>query len=125
MLSTRVHHALTKLALVSSLACIIPLLPATALADWFNCEPTEVIEWSTRIHVRCSNAHAIGSSSIRWVAIDKTDVDKAARFISLANAALLSDRIFLVQVSASSGSNVSGCLATDCRTPSAFGVKNP
>lgn len=110
---------------VASFAGAIILLPAAAKADsWFSCQPTEVIELSNRIHVRCSNTITAGTDVVRYLAVGKTDTNAAARFISLANAALLSGKIFRVIVPTSSATNIAGCLTTDCRTPTTFGVMN-
>ena len=98
------------------------LFPFSAKADWFGCVPTEVMELPNRIHVKCSNAHAIGGQRIRYVAIGKSDLRKTHRFINFAGAAMTSEHVFKVDIPSSSDSNVGGCKSNDCRTPTAFGV---
>lgn len=98
-------------------------LPSIASAGWFSCTPNEVLEVDNRIHVRCSNSVVLDGNTIRYIAIAKTDESKAARFISLGTSALLSGKIFQVYIPTASSTNVSGCAATDCRTPTSFGVK--
>jgi hypothetical protein len=93
-----------------------------ARADWYNCRPIEVLEFSGRVHVRCSNVMTLGGNRIFFVAIKNTDDLKVQRWITLANSALLSGKIFKANIPASSSTNVSGCLAADCRTPTAFGI---
>lgn len=96
--------------------------PTAARADWFSCTPTEVIELGNRIHVRCANTVTFGSDVIRFIAISKSNASQAERFISFANAAYLSGKSFRVDIPRSGSGNTSGCLASDCRTPTAFGV---
>ncbi len=99
--------------------------PSLALANtWFNCEPTEVLEVGSRVHVRCSNSVLLGSSTVRYAAVSTSNASAAARFIALANAALLSNKLFRMYLPTSTATNVSGCLVSDCRTPTAFGVRN-
>lgn len=97
--------------------------PRIAKADTFSCSPTDVIELSNRIHVRCSNSITLGSDTVKYLSINLSDESKCARFISMANTALLSGNSFYVGVSPTSETNVSGCAANDCRTPYFFGVK--
>jgi hypothetical protein len=114
---------LKLLALVSVFG-IVGLVPAQAMAGWFSCQPTEVIEFGNRIHVRCSNTVTLDGDVVRYVAIGKSDNATSARFVSLGNAALLSGKVFRVYLATTSASNTTGCLASDCRTPAAFGVMN-
>jgi hypothetical protein len=98
--------------------------PVEARADGtFDCLPTAVAEYSNRVHVRCSNTWAAGGDTIEFIAIDKTDDAETARFVAMGNAALLGKKKFSVYLLTSSTSNVSGCLSTNCRTPTSFGVK--
>jgi len=122
---TNMSRILTKFALAAALFCGIGAAPSAAFADgWFSCEPSEVLAFSNRVHVRCDNTWAAGSSSIRYIAVGVSDADAAARFVSLANAALLSNKFFRVYLLTSSTTNTSGCGSSDCRTPTAYGVMN-
>lgn len=106
-------------------AAFVVALPATARADtWWSCQAIEVMEFSNRIHVRCSNTITLNGNVVRWLAIPKTDQNRASRFMSAGTAAILSGKYFRVVVPESSATNTSGCLASDCRTPSAFGVRD-
>jgi hypothetical protein len=114
----------SSLLLLSAFIASIAL-PATAKADtWFSCQAIEVMEFSNRIHVRCSNTITVDGDVVRWLAISKTDQDRASRFFSAGTSAILSGKFFRVVIPESSSTNVSGCLASDCRTPSAFGVRD-
>ena len=116
------HHTLTRLALTLTLAAVSTGLARPAHAEWFTCQPDEVLEFSNRAHVRCSNNIVLGGQTIRYLALSKADVNQLTRFLSLANAAFLSGHTFRAEVVASSASNAAGCGAVDCRTPSAFGL---
>lgn len=101
------------------------LAPQVARADvYFNCTPDSVMEFGTRVHVHCLPGIIVGADTISFFAINTTDAEEARRFITLATSALLSKKFFRVLVPTSSATNVAGCLATDCRTPTVFGVKD-
>ena len=119
------------------LAAAVLVLAAPAFADQtFDCTPSEVLELGNRIHVKCSTPATVVPSSgsvdyrarasreIRYLAIGKTDRDKANRFTSLATAAMVSGKKFRVVIGFSSSTNTDGCNPNDCRTPSAFGIVN-
>ena len=95
----------------------------SAWAATFDCQPVTVVELSNRIHVQCENSIALAGATVRFIAIDKTDADKAARFISFGQTALLANKIFVADILDSPTSNVVGCRADDCRTPVVFGLK--
>lgn len=115
---------LLKLILAAA-AVFAVATPLSARADtYFYCEANEVFELSNRIHVRCSNTITLDGDTVRWIAIAKTDADKANRFSSFATAAILSGKSFRVLLPEASTTNVSGCLTSDCRTPVAFGLRN-
>lgn len=96
--------------------------PGTTRADgWFSCEPTEVIEFNNRAHVRCSNTWGQG---VRYIAIGTNNAEKLRRFIAFGNTALVSNKYFRVYLREAAGGNTPGCRANNCRTPTAFGVMN-
>ena len=116
--------AIKSAAFVLALAAVGAFDPLEARADGtFECLPTSVAEFSNRVHVRCSNTFAAGADVVEYIAIDKTDDAKTTRFVSMGNAALLGKKKFSVYLLTSSASNVSGCLSTNCRTPTSFSVK--
>lgn len=120
-------HAPISLVLVACLFVgTLGFATERARADaFFECIPDEVTEFSNRIHVRCENSIATPAGNvIRYVAIAKTDAALAQRFLTLANAALLSGRFFLVLIPDSATGNVSGCGSSDCRTPPTFGIRS-
>lgn len=101
------------------------IAPSVASADtWFECNATQVTEASNRVVARCSNTLITGGSNVIFFAIDKTDAARASRFIGMANAAVLSKQPFLVYAPTFSTTNTAGCQASDCRTPTSFGVRN-
>lgn len=103
------------------------LLPVSANAYWFSCQAEEVMEFNNRIHVRCSNPLSMSYlgvvSNVRWIAIGKDDTAQANRFTSLATTAVISGYTFIVSIRANSNYNTPGCNASDCRTPTAFGLQ--
>lgn len=93
-------------------------------ANTYLCTPLEVIEWSDRVAVTCSNSITLNSNTVWYMAIGVTDAEKAKRFVSMATAALVSGRKFYGDVPTVGGGSPAGCLAGNCRIPTAFGVKN-
>jgi hypothetical protein len=108
---------------ITALALPMAVEQREARADFHSCQAEEVIELDNRVSVRCTNSIMLNGNVVVYVAIAKTDVARTGRFISLAQAALLSGRPFFVDLPVSSTSNVTGCAATDCRTPLFFGLK--
>ena len=105
---------------VGSLA--VTLAPTTASANETTCEIqdiTEVLGTNPRIAVFCRNAQSV--SGVRYIAIPSS-ASYAARFLSQAQAAMLSGKNFFADIPVSSATNVPGCLASDCRTPTWFGI---
>lgn len=97
--------------------------PLEARADgYFSCTPDNVIEFAGRVHVHCTNTWAAGADTISYIAIDKTDTAKLARFVSFAQGAVLAKKTFYVYLLTSSATNVSGCQTSNCRTPTVFGL---
>jgi hypothetical protein len=95
-----------------------------ARADgYFECLPDAVAHLSNRVHVHCSNSWAAGGDTVTYIAIDKTDAEKVAHFISMGTTALLAKKKFNVFLPTSSSTNVNGCDANNCRTPTYFSVK--
>ena len=126
-----------KMALIRLSLFILVMVFAANYAqagEWFSCAPTDIMELSNRIHVKCANAHHAGSASeprgrmdglpkIRYIAVATRDRAKADRFVSLATAALACGYTFRVKIPVSGQNNTEGCRPNDCRTPNAFGVK--
>jgi hypothetical protein len=119
--------AKTVLAALALFGSVI-VLPQNAFADdWVSCQPIEVIEKTSMVHVKCADAVTVDTNAnIRYLAIAKTDVAAVGRFIALANAALLSGKTFRAYGLSNIPANPlpSGCSATDCRSVKYFGVMN-
>lgn len=115
-----------RIAALLGVVCSASALNAQpARADWFSCEPENVYEWiGSHLSVKCSNTIALGGDQVKWIAVS-TAADYADRFMRQAQAALLSGKIFLVEIPQSSTSNVPGCDAASCRTPNSFGLQEP
>lgn len=112
----------SSLMLVAGFAAVAP---RSAQAQPLNCQPYEIMELRDRIHVRCSNTLAVtdgGNASITYLAISNSNAAVAARFVALANAALIGNKSFRVDITYG-GARVAGCDADNCRTPTAFGVR--
>ncbi len=119
-------RAIKRIAAITGLSALLfgalSLNAAAASATWHSCTVKEVIDYSNRISVLCTNSITFGSNVVNNAAIPVTDVAKAERFMAAANAGLLTGTIFWVDLPSSSSTNVSGCLASNCRTPAAFGL---
>ncbi len=85
----------------------------------FYCEPTEILELSHRIQVRCKNPWLF---EVSYAAIDKSDPEAARRFVAFSQGALLSKKVLVLILPFNGSTNVSGCSASNCRTPTAFGL---
>lgn len=116
------NTALAALALLGSLI----VLPQSAFADnWVSCQPIEVIEKTSMVHVKCSaNVTVDTNTTIRYLAISKSDAEAVRRFVSFANSALLSGKTFRVYAYSSTTENPSGCSTGDCRGVKYFGLMN-
>jgi len=96
---------------------------APALAVDFQCTPTEVAVYTSRIHVRCSAGAKDGSANIWFWAVSTADAQRANRFMSTATTALVAGRNIRLSFNAGDTSGTSfGCLAKDCRTPWAITI---
>jgi hypothetical protein len=120
---------ITKLSSLFVLSALVlgasGLAPNQAHAAWFSCNPDEVAEvGGNRIHVRCQSNMSVGGASIRFIAISNSNSGIAARFVAIANAALLSGKTFRADLPSSSATNVSGCGTGDCRTPVSIAVQD-
>ena len=82
--------------------------------------------FSNRVHVRCANSLSVKNpltgdiNVIEYVAVSTSNTERANRFITLANTALTSGKVFLVGIPLSSATNASGCSVANCRTPESF-----
>jgi hypothetical protein len=118
----------TKIAIATTAFTSLLLVASTAAkAADLACQPTEVAEmFSNRVHVRCANSLSVKNpltgdiNVIEYVAVPTSDTQRANRFITLANAALTSGKVFLVGIPLSSATNASGCSVANCRTPDSF-----
>lgn len=112
----------------------VAALPDEAHAVPFFCQVDQVVEFTTtnaRVGVHCANSIVLNGQTIRFIGVSPT-AGSTARFVQLATSALLSGRIFLVDIPNTSAggvaggisypANVSGCVAADCRTPAAFSL---
>jgi len=106
-----------------ALALTAVFVSTEARADWFSCNPTEVVTFpGSRIHVGCSNSITLGGNVVRYIALATTHAEADA-FLRAGQAALLSGLYFFVDLPVAATTNVSSCRAVDCRTPTNFGVK--
>ncbi len=96
--------------------------PIPAPDKWYSCQVIEVLEFSTRIHVKCSNPIVHYQNTVQYISIDTLDNDKANRFMSLATTAVVSGVTFRVKMSGDPDKNPSGCSWSDCRYPVRFGL---
>ena len=99
---------------------LLPVANATPIPSpdkWYSCEAVEVLEFSKRIHVKCSNPIEHGQHTIKYISIDTNDKNKANRFTSLATTAVVSGITFRVKMSGDPDKNPSGCSFSDCRYP--------
>jgi hypothetical protein len=115
---------LKKLFLASLFALAVGV-PTTARADaWFHCQAISVYEHNNRVAVLCSNTLIANGDDVVWFAISNTDDPVASRFISMAATAVVSGQILSVYAPTLSTTNTAGCAASNCRTPTAWGLKN-
>jgi hypothetical protein len=109
-----------KLAFLSTLAIVAASAFASvpAMADEHQCLASQVLVFSNRVHVKCSNP----VNSIAYFALPLTDATLVDRFLRIANAALLSEKKMWVGYTANDTSGTAfGCLAGDCRKLTYFG----
>jgi hypothetical protein len=93
-------------------------LPAAAAPQDTSCTPTQVVEWGTRVHVRC--AAAVGG--ISYFALSTSEPHRAARVLSLATTALVAGRTLIINFDPADLSGASfGCQTNDCRVIRAIG----
>jgi len=83
---------------VLSAAALVGVTSATEKVDaaaWYNCKPISVFEFSGELEVNCSNNY---SGSINWIGatISSLTSTQQARFVSMAEAAILSGKTFRV-----------------------------
>ncbi len=110
---------------LSVVGVIITAQVGIARAERYECTPVEVIEFTDRIHVGCSASVRIGVNDVWFIAISNGS-SSADRFVSIAEAAILSGRKILFDayptVTASTP-NHPNCAAVNCRSPTAFGFR--
>lgn len=119
------HSPVKHTTVALSLSIAFHLMPASsASADWVQCVPVHVAQESDdRLTVRCATPINFGGAVVEYLAISARDAGRADRFVTFATTALLSGSFFMADIVADVSTNTPGCLAIDCRTPRAFGVK--
>lgn len=91
---------------------------ARAAETWVSCVPVGVVNYRTRVHVRC--ASAIGGVS--YFAAPTQDPAFAARVLSVLTTAQVAGRTLSILYDPADLSGTSiGCLAADCRLIRAVG----
>jgi hypothetical protein len=121
------------------MAALLPaaamLMPLSAAAESFDCKPVEVMELGNRVHILCAepmnllpssgsvDARARGVRHIRYLAVNKTDKERANRFVYMGTAAMVSGMTFRAFITYSHSTNVNGCNPNDCRTPASFAIR--
>ena len=112
-----------KVSLFAAAASLAAAMaPGAAHAATFDCNVVEVGEWlGSRIHLRCSNSTVLNGQTIRFIAIGSTN-SAAQRFTATGNAAAMSGRLVRVDIPTTGATNVAGCDALNCRTPTFFGL---
>jgi hypothetical protein len=114
-----------KLWFAPVFALALAAVPSVARADaWFECQAIGVYENNNRVSVLCSNTLIANGDDVVYFAISNSDAAKAARFVSMAATAVASGQIFSVYAPTLSTTNISGCQASNCRTPTSWGLKN-
>ena len=111
---------------VASIVAVFGVLavPAAALGSEFSCKPDEVTVWKNRVHVRCTQSVKDGADAIRYWAVPTSETERANRFLSTGDTALVSGRSLYFNWTAGDKSGASfGCLAKDCRTPNSFALR--
>lgn len=89
------------------------------MADEHQCIPINVLSFSNRVHVKCSNP----VNSIAYFALPLTDAAVVDRFLKIANTALVSEKKMYVGYGANDTTGTAfGCLASDCRKLTYFGI---
>lgn len=90
-----------------------------------TCDPVDVAQIDSRVHIKCATAYGIGQNYIWWYALPTTgdgdESNTASRFMSLGIAALTAGKTleFWFDELDTSGADY-GCGAANCRKPSAF-----
>lgn len=95
----------------------------SASAEAHSCVVRSVVERTDGVRVECLVPVTLGNGNhITYFAIPTTDAARAARFVSLGLAALLSNKPFFVDTPLGFGIAPAGCSLYDCRVPTEFGV---
>lgn len=116
----KIKRMIGSLGIVSALALSGLTVSADVHADsWWNCTPLSVFEFTAggvrQLNVGCSNAYP-PITTVTWAGAPLTGTGaltdaQAARFVSMAEAAIVAGRTFRVHVN-----DASACAgATNCR----------
>lgn len=129
----RLHTLLVTLTITGASA----VAPLTASADFWSCNVFSVVEFTPsataaanpRVGVLCSNPITVNNAgtqeTISWLAIASSNA-ASTRFMTLANAALLSGKPLTVDIPAvhngTNWANPPGCVRANCRMPTFYGI---
>ena len=118
-MSSIAQNSFSKTLLVPlAMGLALSAMPAAATPQDTSCTPTQVVEWGTRVHVRC--AAAVGGVS--YFALSTSEPHRAARVLSLASTALVAGRTLIINFDPADLSGASfGCQTNDCRVIRAIG----
>ncbi len=109
-----------KLNILKAMLALTAVVSVEAFSNSHTCKPVDVMSFSSRIHVRCSNP----KGGINYFAVSTKNKTNADRFLKVATTALVSGKKVYVNYGSSNTSGASfGCLAKDCRKATYFGIK--
>lgn len=96
----------------------LPMYPAQAASTWVQCVPIEVMNYHSRIHIKC--ASAIGG--ITYFAASTSDKAFVNRTLSILSTAQVAGRTLNILYDPANRSGASiGCQVNDCRLIQAAG----
>jgi hypothetical protein len=133
----KIGNSLYALLLTLTLTGASALAPNKAAAVFWSCNVFSVVEFppsstaaaNPRVGVLCSNPITVNNAgtneTIQWVAIASSNA-AATRFMTLANAALLSGKPLALDIPAVHNgvnwANPPGCARADCRMPTFYSI---
>ena len=109
-----------NIALPIALLATVLVASNAGAATWTDCTPANVATFANRVHVKCTASVA----GIQYFAVATSDSAAAARFISLANSALVAGRTLSVFYDPADTSGAAwGCQSNDCRSALGLAIK--
>jgi hypothetical protein len=100
------------------LLILLPSTPANAATTWISCVPVQVMNYRSRVHVKC--AAPVGG--ISYFAASTSDSAFAARTLSTISTAQVAGRTLTILYDPADASGTTiGCQANDCRLIQAVG----